>query len=342
MILFFHGPDTFTLSREIKKIKSEFVGLVEELEIGNTPDSELTIRLRETLESQGLFANKKLVVLKNFLGQLKNYPRSEEYLMGLLSTPSQSPSPRLRENEAGSDHGGDYVIFEQTEKFDKRLKFFKTLQKEAQAKEFMIPSGTDLEIWVGNYLRNQGFTMEPEALAEFVNLMGRNEEESLYDLWQVSSELEKLMLFSGEEKIIRITAVRVLVCPNISQNVFSLTNLFAEGRGAEAQKLLDDLMGSGPAYELKTQTIQIIGALASQIRSLLLVKDLEKESPAGIAATLGWKEGRVWINSKLARKFTKEKLMSMMRDLRALDLRLKTSEEPPKLLLSLFLQKAKV
>ena len=136
--------------------------------------------------------------------------------------------------------------------------------------------------------------------------------------------------------------VRDLVMPNISQNVFQLTNLFAEGRGREAVSLLEKMMSAPQASDLKSQTIQIIGGLASQIRSLLLVKDLERETASKIAEILSWKEGRVWINSKLAKKFTKEKLLGLMRDLRALDLRLKTSEEPPKLLLSLFLQKAKV
>ena len=145
------------------------------------------------------------------------------------------------------------------------------------------------------------------------------------------------MLLRAGEKIIQAADVRQLVSPNISQNVFALTNLFAEGKSVEAQRLLDDLLGAGQQTELKTQTIQMIGALASQIRSLLLVKDLENETPSKIAEALGWKEGRVWINSKLAKKFSKDKLASLLKDLRAMDLRLKSSEEPPKLLLSLFL-----
>ncbi|MDP3762632.1 MAG: hypothetical protein Q8Q97_00975, partial [bacterium] len=243
------------------------------------------------------------------------------------------------------------IIFEQTEKFDRRLKFFKNLQKQATAREFVVPQGRELGIWTENYLQKAGFTIGRDALAEFVRRMsGENEEENLYDLWQVSSELEKLMLLKspspgvgrvGERSLIQIEDVKIVVKSNITQNIFALTNLFAEGRSSEAQKLLEQLLGSGPASELKTQTIQIIGGLASQIRSLLLVKDLGRETPAKIAEKLGWKEGRVWINSKLARNFTASKLASLLRDLRALDLRLKTSEEPPKLLLSLFLQKAR-
>ncbi len=48
------------------------------------------------------------------------------------------------------------------------------------------------------------------------------------------------------------------------------------------------------------------------------------------------------IVSKLAKQFTQEKLIRFLADLQAIDLRLKTTEEPPKLLLSLFLQKLKI
>lgn len=318
---FYYGEDTFTLGREIKTLKAGFAGMVEELETGDLPDGELKNRLQEVLQNQTLFSKKKLVILKNFLAVSKSFPASEEYLTGIIAG-------RLEEVT---------VVVIETDKFDKRLKFFKALQKAAQTREFNIPVGRDLENWIREYLGNQGFKIETAALGEFIRLLGQNEEERMYDLWQVSSELEKLMLLAHAEKLITISHVREVVKPNISQNIFQLTNLFAEGKNREAMFLLEKMMSSSAAAELKTQTIQIIGGLGSQIRSLLLVKDLERESPAKIASLLGWKEGRVWINSKLAKKFSTDKLVGMLRDLRALDLRLKTSEEPPKLLLSLFL-----
>ena len=336
MIYFYYGSDTFTLSRELKNLKQNFPGMVEEIEIGDFSDIDLKTRLTEVLQSQGLFSQDKLVFLKNFLGRIKDFPKSEEYLSNVIKNPSA----------AG-------LVFEQTDRFDKRLKFFKALQKSAEMRQFDIPTGPALEKWVENYLVYTGFKIEPLALREFVRLTSPEAvEENLYDLWQVANELEKLMLYhtpsssppyQGVELVgvISLADVLAIVRPNVSQNVFALTNLFAEGRAAEAQRYLEILIGPGPAADLKSQSIQIIGALAMQIRSLLLVKDLERETPAKIAHALGWKEGRVWINQKLARKFSVEKLAAMMADLRALDLRLKTSEEPPKLLLSLFLQKAR-
>ena len=88
-------------------------------------------------------------------------------------------------------------------------------------------------------------------------------------------------------------------------------------------------------------TVQIPAiAKIMMMQAFLLVQSFQNESPSRIAATLGWKEGRVWINQKLAGKFAGKILVGMLRDLQAIDRRLKTSEEPPKLLLTLFLQKA--
>ena len=368
MIYLFYGEDSWTLAQELKNLKSQFAlkyGMsgIEEMSLGKETDSELTGRLRDALSSQGLFSTKKLLLLRNFLGALNKFPEAESYLAASM--------PKLSEDIT--------LVFLQTEDFDKRLKFYKGLQKLAKLKEFVMPQGTELKTWIINYLQAEGFVMEPDALAKFIELLGENTEETLYDLWQVSRELDKLMLLKstpslspsppaspagrqgggktedafplpssplvGEARwgggIITKADVQEIVQPNIAKNLFTLTNMFAEGRSRDAVNFLEQMVESGPAAEIKTQSLQLIGGLASQIRSLLLVKDLEREAPGIIAETLKWKEGRVWINLKLAKKFSKEKLFTLLKDLKALDLRLKTSEEPPKLLLALFFQKAK-
>ena len=347
MIQLLYGEDTYSLSLEIKKQKSKF-SFVEELAIGDLTDAQLKSRLVEILQSQGLFAAAKLVILKNFLTNIADYEQSAEYLLEFCGKPVS----------------GTEVIFFQEEKADKRLKFFKALSKLANARELTIPVGNELQSWIENYLSDKGFKMENAAVTEFVSLLGQDEDERLFDLWQVAAELEKLMLLKSspysheshythsnqgvegplrsregearekeEERVIKVSDVKSVVKPNASQNIFRITNMFAEGNVAGAVRALEEI---DEAPQL------IIGGLASQLRSLLLVKALEGESSAKIAARLGWKEGRVWINNKLAQRFSKEKLVKLLADLKALDLRLKTSEEPPKLLLALFIQKAKV
>jgi len=331
IIYFYYGEDSFTLNEEIKKLKDKFAAKysavgVEEVAVDKTDaDRELAFRLKEIFESQGLFASSKLVIIWNFLNAVTKLSASEEFLAEAFT--KMPPHVNL--------------VFAETGGFDKRLKFFKKLQKATVAKEFAMPAGAELAAWVKNFVSGKGYKIESDALKVFLDLMGEAKEEVLYDLWQVTNELEKLMLLVFESKLITKKNVLDGVSRNVNQNVFSITNLAAEGKTGQAVGFMENMLGRGKGADMKAQSIQVVGALASQIRSLILVKDLEGQPQGKIAEVLGWKEGRVWINGQLAKKFAKTKLVQLLRDLKQIDLRLKTSEEPPKLLLTLFFQKMK-
>lgn len=331
MILFFYGRDTYSLAAETKNLKKQFAqkhslsGLEEAALASGTPDGEALAYLRELFSNTGLFSSAKLVIFRNILGEISKLPESQKFLIQKLKDLPTEFS----------------IIVYQDQAFDRRLKFFKTLSTLSESKEFSVPSGKELEKWIENYLAANNFRIDSAALRTFTDLLGENEEESQYDLWQVASELEKQMLYSWNTKTIDASQITSLVQPNITQNIFSLTNLVAAGDIRAAVRLMELMVDTKNAAESKTQILQIVGALAAQIRNLIAVKELESKSPGAIAKTLSWKEGRVWINLKLAKKYTGERLRALLSDLKALDLRLKTSEEPPKLLLTLFFQKAK-
>lgn len=324
MIQFFHGEDTFTITSDLLDIKKKFskkysTSAVEELHIGTgAADNDLRRRLQEVFESQGLFAKEKLVIIKDLLSRLDDLPQTQEYFFRVLENPPQH---------------SEIIIFE-TEAFDKRQKAYRKLVKFAKVQEYAVPKGDELLAWMEKYLKAQGYEIEKPALIELAYRL--NEETSL---WQVAGELEKLKLFVAPAKRIGAPDVKLVTSQNFGYDVFALTNAVADGKVAEAIKLLGRMVSDAGAQQ-KTQLLQILGALASQIHSLLLVKSIS-DRPQDIAKKLGWKEGRVWINSKLAAKFSRAKLKQMLADLKAIDLRLKTSDEPMNLLLTLFIQKAR-
>ncbi len=326
MIYLFYGDDTLTLLQELWTLKEKFIQkhsrqAVEELAIdAQTTDGGLRAALQGLLENPSLFALKKLVVLRDFLNELHDYPAAEAYLLTALGKLGSAVT----------------VVFSQLQPVDRRLRFFKKLWGLATTKEFTVPSEKALETWIKNRLKKDGYEIEKPALQELLAALGAE-----FEMWQVEGELQKLMFYRQNDKTIKLPEVKELVSRNISASVFDLTNLVAEGKIPAAVALLEQMIATAPATDSKDRIIQIVGALASQIRSLLLVKDLEREhQSAEIAKILDWQAGRVWINLKLAAKFNKEKLIQLLLDLKAIDFRLKTSEEPPKLLLTLFFQKA--
>ena len=331
MVYFFYGQDTFSLLEELKEFKEKWradhpnAGIEELRVAASRSDQELRMWLQDHLESQGLFASEKMVVIYDCVNSLSKFVSTESYILSALDNQPLSTT----------------LIFVETEGVDKRRTAFKKLKKAATVREFAPMARAELEVWIKNRLQKQGAKIDKPAIAKFLDLLQTDDEEEIYNLWQIVSELEKLTIYSGGRNITEEDVAK-LVAPNISQNVFALTNLFAEGKTAQAVRLLEDLVGRGSEASERNQAIQIVGALASQIRSLLLVKDLGDQGAQEIAKILDWKEGRVWINLKLAQKFSKVVLVKSLEDLRAIDFRLKTSEEPPKLLLTLFLQKVGV
>lgn len=326
MLYFFYGEDDFSLSEELRRLREEFSRQnprtsIEELKLSEDADDR-TIRskLQEFLESQGLFAGKKLVILREFVNLVDEFPLSQKYLTRALEA-----------LPAGID-----AVFTEIGKISNQAKLMSLLKKQkARVREFVIPRGSALGAWVGKYLADAGFSMTVTALKTFVTRLGGN-----FNLWRVKTELDKLMLLAWEKKTIDEDNIRAIVPQNFDFIVFDLTNFLAEGRVREALTVLSHLLDFATATEQKSETLKIIGALASQIRSLLLVKETEDLPEAEAARDLGWKEARVRINRRLSKKFRREQLMKLLRDLRAIDLRLKTSDEPEKLLLALFMQKA--
>lgn len=339
MILFYYGEDTFSLQEELKKTKQLFTDKhsaagIEILQAETLDkDEDFLMRLRRGVEAQGLFAQKKLVIIRDFLSVADDLPKSQEYLLKLLESEPQD---------------ADLAIV-QVLPFDRRRKIFKALQKQSSAKEFEVPSGASLNSWIEKYLQTRGFSIDQPAILQLIGKLGEE-----FNLWQVVSELEKLTLYAttspssppheegqGEvSKKITSNMVRDVVSTNVHYDVFALTNSLAEGKAKEAMIVLDHLVEEGATTQ-KTQAIQIIGALSSQLHSLLAIKSLTGTASQK-AAALGWKEGRVWINEKLAARFEIPKLKQLLLNLKQIDFRAKTSDEPVKLLLSLFIQKAKV
>ena len=315
MINFFYGEDTFTLAEKLREIRKQ--GEICEIQ-GLSDDKELLADIRMAFENQGLFAARKIIILKNIVGIVNKFPRVEEYLEQILEEPPQ-----------------DEIYFVQTENFDKRLKFYKKLQKLAAGREFLIPAGKDFEAWIVGRCREKAVKISQNALKKFVDLLGET-----YTLWQADQEISKLALYRLDSAEIESKDIEKVVSRNAGEDLFQIINLVAEQKNIGAAiSLLEQQLAGSQSAELKAEIIQMIGALASQFRSLLLVKDIEKLSPAEIASKLKWKPGRVWVMQKLSKKFTASRLRQFLSDLKALDMRLKTSEEPPKLLLTLFFQK---
>jgi DNA polymerase III subunit delta len=334
----FFGEDDFSMRRKIDIWKKEFakkysMESVAVLERGENSEDEM-IKLLEQNLSPSLFSNRKLVIAKDFLPSKAAETKLSDFLLSKLPT-------------LPKDY---FVIIWQSSRPDRRLGVIKKiLSSDITTTEFELPHGRMLNGWIKAYAKTLGLTLDDAAIEELAKFVGRDfyeekkaggrviERKEAFDLWHVQSELEKLASYT---KHADLASVRALVRPKIPENVFALTDEIAKKNKKTSMEIVERLL-TAPAADEKSATIKIIGLLAEQIRGMLMVKTLqdEKKTAEEIAEALGWSSGRVYILSKNAASQKIENLKRMITMLTDIDLKLKSSEDNPKLLIDQFILK---
>lgn len=144
--------------------------------------------------------------------------------------------------------------------FDRRKKFYRVLQDKHCVAEFAKLKGTALERWGASFLRRQGYRMSDSAIKKMVALAGS-------DLQMLAAEIEKLLLYAGNEKDIPDSAVDKLIGASRQQGIFELIDAIGGGNRNEALRSLANLLGMGehPLY--------VVTMMARYCRQVLIAKD---------------------------------------------------------------------
>jgi|GEM_PF-2547349 len=332
----FFGEDDFSLRRKVSTWKREFAKKfsaesVVVLERGDGNESDMIGQLDQAL-SPSLFSAQKLVIAKDFLPAKAAETRLGEYLL----------------SRVGVLPKGFFLILWQTSRPDRRLGLVKKMfASQAQSTEFELPHGNNLNGWIKSYAKTLGLGMDDRAIDELAIYLGRDlyeekkaggrviERKEMFDLWQADSELQKLAAYTTQADV---AAVRALVKPRVPENVFALGDELVRKNRKGAMDVLENLLGSAGTDE-KSGVIKILGLLAEQVRGMLMVKVMQEEGkqPAEIAEDLGWSSGRVFILSKNASAHPLDSLKRMLSMLAQIDIRLKSSDDNPKLLINQFI-----
>jgi len=246
------------------------------------------------------------------------------------------------------------LVFSEKQSVKKSLKLFKkilTLEKSGKAKimEFALPQGYALNSFIEKYVADSGGLISKAAVERLASLVGRDQAErvktsagygqkQVYNLWQVASELDKLLTFRQDKEIVP-DDVEALVLPRVEDNVFSFTDALGRKSTKEALKLLSLLLDTKgkTAAEQQGNAIMVVGALASQLRSLLLYREVaDSRGPQDIVQTLGWNPYRARAVGQLASRFKAPELKEAIERLLKIDLQLKSDTVSPQVLLSMF------
>ncbi|MBI4054167.1 MAG: hypothetical protein HY397_02455 [Candidatus Doudnabacteria bacterium] len=335
-IFLFHGEDDYTSSVKArlwiesfaKKHGSSGVSIID----AESEDGWLE-KLKGALFTSGLFSSVRLIVLKNIFA--RKAEEAEPFLELLDQVPEES-----------------FLLVWERERVKKTLRLYKkftTLEGDGRAKisSHQVPVADALDLFIADYCRDKKMKLAPAAAKKFVALLGRDaservktaggyEERPAYNLWQVTQELDKLAAYKSGVTILPVD-VEQLVPGKFSENIFLFTGALAARDKLKARRYLSELLShSGNAGDLKSRALPIVGAVASQFRSLLALAAARQASPdtSSLADRLGWSAYRVRANLPLLGRFTVQELEQALRELLAIDRKLKTTSLPAKVLLS--------
>lgn len=159
----------------------------------------------------------------------------------------------------------------------------------------------------------------------------------LEDITRIYNECEKLKNYKLEEKVITKEDIDELVIKKHGDSK-ELTFSFSRSIGLRDKK--DALKKYRELLEYNIEPLSIIGLLASQIRIIYQVKQLEKEhlSDIEIAKVLEEKSDyRIKKTRELTRMYSDEDLLKCMQELSDMDYKIKTTDVDGNSLMELFI-----
>jgi len=320
-----YGADNYSSFHKLLELKNAFIKKNPTGEISIFEDDWKLTDLITAANQRGLFANPKLLIIKNSL--LKS---SAVKPKGRKKTKTEENPNEQLINLLKLDPDNIHFIFYEDLEPDKKFKpteLWEKLQSEAK-NVFYFPQITDvgkLNTFIKNYLAKAQTTIEITAGKKLL----------LYcpaDLWLITSELDKLISFAYERPITE-QDVELLVSPIIPDDIFGLVSAICDKQEKTATKLLQQEL----ANELNE--LALLKLLQREFRFLWHIKaGLEKNKPvAELAKDLASYDFVIRKKLALAKKLSIEQLKSAYLVLLKAESSLKTSSLPPAALLTLLI-----
>lgn len=316
MIFFFYGDDTYRAWQKVKQIKDKFKAEVDTSGFNTMliDGSEMSLeQFSEAVSQTGFLATKRLLIIKNVFDH-KGLNKIKDDIINYLNKQTDS-----------SDE--NFLLFWQEGIPDKRTALFKKLSSYKYVNEFEPLNNIKLFNWAKITIDQLGGKITAPALTMLIANIGNN-------LWQLSSEINKLVNFKRGQNIIEQDIIQ-LTNGKVDENIFNLTDAIANKQTALAIKLLRDQLTQGANEQY------LLSMIIRQFRILMQLKSLVtiNSSAADINRITGLHPFVIKKSLPLLAKYSQEDLKNIFNRLVQLDLDMKSSPLDNETFLDLFIIK---
>ena len=238
-----YGTDTSIIDREIDIIKEELSISDNDVIYYNIEDIKDIVDEALTIS---MFSPTKLIVI---------------YSTIYLSQKKDIEDINLLENYFNNYNPNSYLVFvSNSDNIDSRKKIVKFINSNGITKKVEANSEY-LRDYVNDYLKKKNYKMSSMDINIFINRVGNN-------IDNIKNELDKLMLYKINDKVINNSDIMLLTEENTDNSVYDLVSALLKNDNSKAIKLYKDFVING------MDPNQIIAIIASQIRLLFQVKRL--------------------------------------------------------------------
>lgn len=239
------------------------------------------------------------------------------------------PNINLLENYFDSYNSNSYLVFVcNSDSIDSRKKIVNLIKKYGIVKKLEV-NDNYLNDYVNNYLKDNGYKINNGDVVYFINRVGNN-------INNVTNELDKLMLYKINDKIINRNDIDLLTVENIDDSIYDLVNCILKNDNEKAIKLYNNFIDNGMDVN------QIVAIIAAQIRLLYQVKRLYNSGKSNdeIAKILEFKSVyRVKYLLSDSYYYSESDLVKYLSKLADIDNAIKTSNGDGNMLMQLFIVK---
>lgn len=257
MLIFIYGENTFLSLKKLEAMRFKFLQTLDPskinlFEIDIKEEKPQFGEIAQAIQSPPFLAEKRMVVLRGLLDVYSKKAEAEPWIELCTHVPE---STILILWESG------------TSKEIEKHALFKTLNQTEDSHSYVLsqPMPGELIAWATARAKELALNIRGEQIRNIVEMVGS-------DMWQLSSELEKLAAFAGN-RAVTLEDIGLLVNTNTDDKMFTLMDAISERDNAKVLKLLTDQRQFG------TTDGMLFVMLCRQARLLLGARDVLDRNP---------------------------------------------------------------